>query len=85
VHNYSLGVLASDIQGAVAALGHTDCTLVAHDWGGLVAWTVAGLYGQGLVKRLVVLGLPHIGVSTLNMSGAQYKRSLYMMSFQVSE
>lgn len=32
--------------------------LVAHDWGGMVAWHTAALYPQ-VVERLVVMGLPH--------------------------
>jgi pimeloyl-ACP methyl ester carboxylesterase len=46
VEQYRLPVLASDVQQAVNALGHSSCTLVAHDWGGLVAWAVAGMYGK---------------------------------------
>jgi pimeloyl-ACP methyl ester carboxylesterase len=46
VHQYRLEVLASDVQQAVQALGHSCCTLVAHDWGGMVAWVAAGLYGR---------------------------------------
>jgi pimeloyl-ACP methyl ester carboxylesterase len=46
VEQYQLSVLASDVQQAVQALGHSSCTLVAHDWGGTVAWAVAGMYGR---------------------------------------
>lgn len=41
------------------------------------------MYGQELVKQLIVLGCPHLGVTSTNMSGQQYLKSLYMMSFQV--
>jgi pimeloyl-ACP methyl ester carboxylesterase len=83
VDNYMLDVLASDVKGAVAALGHSSCTLVAHDWGGGVAWVVAGMYGQDLVKQLIVLGLPHLGISSTNMNPSQNMKSLYIMTFQV--
>lgn len=66
----------------MSALGHSSCTLVAHDWGGGVAWATAGLYGQELVERLIVMGLPHLGISSTNMSGRQYMKSLYIMTFQ---
>lgn len=46
MEQYRLQVLASDVQQAVQALGHSSCTLVAHDWGGMVAWVVAGMYGR---------------------------------------
>jgi pimeloyl-ACP methyl ester carboxylesterase len=83
VDNYMLEVLASDVKGAVQALGHSSCTLVAHDWGGCVAWVTAGMYGADLVEKLIVLGLPHVGISSTNMVPQQYLRSLYIMSFQV--
>ncbi len=34
------------------------CVLVAHDWGGMVAWHTAALYPE-VVERLVVMALPH--------------------------
>lgn len=83
VGNYRLDILASDVKAAVAALGHSRCTLVAHDWGGGVAWVTAGMYGSELIDRLVVIGLPHLGISSTNMSGSQYVKSLYMLTFQV--
>lgn len=83
VENYMLDVLASDVKGAVAALGHSSCTLVAHDWGGGVAWATAGMYGSDLIKQLIVLGLPHLGISSTNMNPSQYTKSLYIMTFQV--
>lgn len=78
-----LDMLASDVKGAVAALGHSSCTLVAHDWGGGVAWVTAGMYGQDLVKQLIVMGLPHLGISSTNMNLSQNIKSSYIMTFQV--
>jgi hypothetical protein len=83
IANYEVDILASDVKAVVSALGHSRCTLVAHDWGGVVAWATAGMYGQELVEQLIVMGLPHVGVSSTNMSGKQYMRSLYIMTFQV--
>ncbi|WIA08213.1 hypothetical protein OEZ85_007662 [Tetradesmus obliquus] len=82
VEQYRLQVLASDVQQAVQALGHSSCTLVAHDWGGMVAWVVAGMYGRQLVDKLIVMGLPHAGVSMVNTTMAQRKRQLYILLFQ---
>lgn len=83
VQNYLLQQLAADVKEAVAALGHKSCTLVAHDWGGGVAWATAGLYGKELVNQLIVMALPHLGVSNTNITSKQYKRSSYMLLFQV--
>ena len=103
--SYTLAVLASDIKGAIFALGHSRCTLMAHDWGGAVAWTTAGMYADatagaaataaaagggggskahGLLDGLIVLGLPHFGISMTNFNSEQDKRSSYMITFQVS-
>ena len=42
----------------VRALGARDAVVVGHDWGGVLAWTVATLH-PGLVSRLAVLSMPH--------------------------
>lgn len=44
---YRLEQLAADVHAAVSALGHKRCTLVAHDWGGSVAWAVRNARGAG--------------------------------------
>eukprot|EP00878_Enallax_costatus_P025057 GHUV01026778.1.p1 GENE.GHUV01026778.1~~GHUV01026778.1.p1 ORF type:complete len:334 (+),score=82.34 GHUV01026778.1:1021-2022(+) len=82
VENYKLHHLASDIKAAVYALGHECCTLVAHDWGGAVAWTAAGLYGKDLITQLIVMALPHLGIGATNYSMKQYQRSSYILVFQ---
>jgi hypothetical protein len=40
VASYRVAQLARDVKALVGALGHKRCTLVAHDWGGTVAWAV---------------------------------------------
>lgn len=80
---YALPRLAADVNAIVHALGHERCTLVAHDWGGLVAWLTAGTYGTSLVERLVIMGSPHAGVFKTNMTPQQQMRSSYMLLFQV--
>ncbi|GAX76007.1 hypothetical protein CEUSTIGMA_g3450.t1 [Chlamydomonas eustigma] len=82
VDSYSLDKLISDIPALVRALGHTSCTLVAHDWGGVVAWLVAAGYPE-IVERLVVMAAPHLGLSQTNISIAQALKSWYMIFFQM--
>ena len=55
---YDAYTLAADVAGMVRALGARDATVVGHDWGGVLAWTVATLHPR-VVSRLVVLGMPH--------------------------
>ena len=55
---YDAYTLSSDVAGMVRALGARDATVVGHDWGGVLAWTVATLHPR-VVSRLAVLGMPH--------------------------
>jgi pimeloyl-ACP methyl ester carboxylesterase len=55
---YRVDLLADDVAGLVAALGHERACVVAHDWGGGVAWNLA-LRRPERVRRLVVLDTPH--------------------------
>lgn len=85
VDQYMLRQLASDIKEAVHALGHSSCTLVAHDWGGVVAWVVAGMFGKDLVNQLIVMALPHFGVAMTNYTMQQYTKQTYILVFQVDK
>lgn len=44
---------------------------------------VAGLHGSRLLDRLIVMGLPHLGVGLTNIDGAQRAKSSYVLQFQV--
>jgi len=58
VSNYTLDRLATDVVELVAALGGEAAQVVGHDWGGVVAWAVAGWHPD-VVERLVVMNAPH--------------------------
>ncbi len=36
--DYSLDHLRKDVVNLISQFGYSKCTLVAHDWGGIVAW-----------------------------------------------
>src|ERR1700683_3203645 len=55
---YDLVTAASDAAGLVRALGEANAVVVGHDWGGLIAWTVAAYYPK-VVRRLAVVSVPH--------------------------
>lgn len=51
-------------------------TLVGHDWGGAVAWTVAAAAAEdGLLSGLVVACCPHPRAFVRNLTWAQFWRS----------
>lgn len=58
VQAYRAGAIVQDLRGLMRGLGHSRCTLVAHDWGGAAAWTLAIAHPE-LVERLVILNSPH--------------------------
>ena len=35
---YTFQHLTQDVAALIPALGYSSCVLVAHDWGGVVAW-----------------------------------------------
>ena len=43
---YDLPSLAEDVSSLIAALGEADATIVAHDWGGFVGWTLAATHAE---------------------------------------
>jgi pimeloyl-ACP methyl ester carboxylesterase len=49
---------ASDAAGLVRSLGEANAVVVGHDWGGLVAWTMAAYFPK-VVRRLAVVSAPH--------------------------
>jgi pimeloyl-ACP methyl ester carboxylesterase len=55
---YDLVTAASDAAGIVRALGEANAVVVGHDWGGLIAWTMAA-YQPKVVRRLAVVSMPH--------------------------
>ena len=63
IDNYQISLLVNDIKNLAESLGRAKFTLVAHDWGGAVAWTFAALYPD-MLDSLVACNIPHI--SALN-------------------
>lgn len=58
IENYDMRFLISDVVAVVRHLGEEKATIVGHDWGGAVAWYVAG-FAPEVVDKLVILNLPH--------------------------
>jgi pimeloyl-ACP methyl ester carboxylesterase len=82
---YDLITAASDAAGLIRSLGEANAVVIGHDWGGLVAWTMAA-YHPKVVRRLAVISMAH----PLRMRSAvftdplgQGRRSGYTFGFQV--
>ena len=84
VDRYRLGLLMQDIAGLIEALGESRAVLMAHDWGGGVAWPFAAHYPH-MVERLIILNCPPPAVLMRHLMSnrAQLRRSYYMFVFQL--
>ena len=80
VKAYRAKHLVEDLRQLIAALGHQDCVLVAHDWGGAAAWNLAAEH-PGLVRRLIIINSPHplTFARALKNDAAQIAASQYML------
>ncbi len=62
VNAYRYKVLLEDLRQLIEHLladrEDKSCVLVAHDWGGAIAWTFAAAFPQ-YVKKLVIINAPH--------------------------
>jgi len=84
VRQYRLPVLAADAFGLLDAAGVASARVVAHDWGGAVAWWMAQARPDR-VERLAILNCPHPAVMrrALFTNPRQMLRSWYMALFQL--
>jgi pimeloyl-ACP methyl ester carboxylesterase len=81
---YRLPHLVEDTAAMFDALGARRRLLVAHDWGGAIAWQFA-MERTRKLDGLVVMNLPHLEIlrRTLRRSPRQMLRSWYMLFFQL--
>lgn len=86
VKQYRQKYLVEDIRQLVEYLSYKKLVLVAHDWGGAVAWTFAMFYPQYL-HRLIIINSPHPATfeRELRENPAQRKASKYMLLFRSPE
>jgi epoxide hydrolase 4 len=82
--SYTLLHLTSDVLAIADQLGQDRIFLAGHDWGAAVAWSVALLHPQRIVK-LAILNVPHPSVMRryLKTNHRQFRRSWYMFFFQL--
>ena len=71
--------LVADVAAIISVLGGPLDLLVAHDWGGALAWNLAAAQ-PGLMKRLLIINAPHPAafLRELLTSPAQQAASAYM-------
>lgn len=79
---YVLSELVDDVVALLDTAGVARAHVVGHDWGGAVAWALAGAHPQR-VRSLTVLSTPHPAAMQRAMLRGQARRSSYMLGFQL--
>jgi pimeloyl-ACP methyl ester carboxylesterase len=85
--DYAMPVLVEDVRALAAQLlkstGGDRFTLVAHDWGGVVAWVFAAQHPE-MLDKLVIVNAPHPTIfgRLLAEDPAQQQASQYMLMFR---
>jgi len=79
VEAYRPHKIVEDLRLLIAHLGYRETQVVAHDWGGAIAWNLAIRAPQS-VHRLVIINAPHpfIFARQLSDNPAQQQASAYM-------
>ena len=56
--SYKARHIVDDLRLLIGHLGYEQCILVAHDWGGAIAWNLAIALPQ-LLRKLIIINSPH--------------------------
>ncbi len=86
VEQYRMKYLVEDVRLLAEHLGHKKFILVAHDWGGPVAWALA-MRRPDYLEKLIIINAPHPAVfeRELRQNPAQQKASQYILMFRTAE
>lgn len=80
---YQIHELVADVREVIKTLGYDTCILVAHDWGGAIAWYFADIYPQ-MVEKLIILNIPHPAKFRQGLlTPQQLLKSWYIFFFQL--
>ena len=76
---YKARLIIDDLKLLIGALGYDRCIMVAHDWGGAIAWSFA-LALPAMLEKLVIVNAPHpyLFMKALANDPAQQAASAYM-------
>jgi len=84
--NYHIKILIEDLRALVTYLGYEKMILVAHDWGGGVAWAFANRHPE-LIEKLIIINSQHPAIFARELihNPNQQKASSYMNFFRSAE
>jgi epoxide hydrolase 4 len=83
LEKYEVKYMVEDLRLLAEKLGYKKFILVAHDWGGAIAWAF-GIAHPDYLEKLIIINAPHPGVfqRELAENPAQQKASQYMLMFR---
>lgn len=84
---FDIWTLSQDIVYLLDYLKHEKAIIVGHDWGAIIAWTLAALH-ESRVEKLTILNVPNPAAAAHGFSSfdfAQWARSWYIFFFQIPE
>ncbi len=86
VDQYQVKYLIEDLRALAESLGHKKFILVAHDWGGAIAWGFAIAHPEYL-EKLIIINAPHPAIfqREIRDNPAQQKASQYMLMFRSAQ
>lgn len=87
VEEYALPILVEDVKGMLQAVSPgRKAVLVAHDWGGVVAWAFAAAHPE-MLEKLIIINAPHPAVFTRELAEnpKQQRASAYMNFFRSAQ
>ena len=82
VADYRMEELIEDVYGLYEASGCSSLTILAHDWGAVIAWQYAMLKRSDL-DHLIICNVPHPAAMQENFDRNQLKKSWYVFFFQI--
>jgi pimeloyl-ACP methyl ester carboxylesterase len=83
VDSYKMDLLLEDVAKLIDASKSKSVTLIAHDWGAIVAWFFV-LKSIRPIDRLVIMNVPHPTIVARELKQfRQIKRSWYAFFFQI--
>ena len=83
IPDYDMELLVEDMVQLIQKAACDSVLVIAHDWGGVVAWQLAQNHPE-LVERLVVMNCPHPAMMARELQKwRQLKKSWYIFAFYV--
>ena len=86
IEKYHVNDLIEDMRALAEHLGHEKFIMVAHDWGGAVAWSAA-LRQPEMLEKLIIINSPHPALFARELlnNPDQQKASQYMLMLRSAE